>query len=193
MFQSFSEIWSRYKILVVIGVALLAGLGATASARLAAQPVPTMEAVEVAPVEELTIDVEGAVAAPGVRKIAKGSLLEDALAQAGGLTEQADHERVAREMNRADTLKDHQKIYIPAQGEMAVAPSAAGAPAGGVVNLNTATAAELDTLPGIGPTTAEKILNYRATTGPFGATEELKNVPGISDAKYEQLQDKVTV
>ena len=137
---------------------------------------------------ELVVDIEGAVAAPGVHRLPTGSLVEEAIAAAGGLTEGADHERLAKELNRADQLKDHQKIYIPSVGEAVAASEGAD----GKVNLNTATKEELEALPGIGPATADKIIAHRELGG-FSSIEDLKEVSGIGESKFESLRDHVTV
>jgi competence protein ComEA len=98
-------------------------------------------------------------------------------------------------LNRADALKDHQKIYVPAQGEDPAPASASvtGEAGSATVNVNEATAADLDRLPGVGPTTAKKIIDFRTKNGPFAAPEDLQNVPGMTAKKFEQLKDQVSV
>jgi competence protein ComEA len=140
---------------------------------------------------------------PGVHRLLPGSLIDDALAAAGGLMPEADLDRVAREINRADKLKGNQKIYVPFVGERTLAntvggPTAAGTAGSGgesgeLVNLNTATAEQLDTLPGVGPSTAKKIIDYREEHGGFSSVEELNEVSGIGDVTFEKLKDLVTV
>lgn len=181
------NIWQTYR-----GMAILSVLGILAIVLFAYPRQTSFGTAQNSPAPvsagEIAVDIEGAVAVPGVRRIPADSLVEDALVLAGGTTEQADLERMAKEMNRSDKLKDHQKIYVPFIGE-----SGAAEAVDGKVNLNTATADQLDTLPGVGPGTATKILNYRKEQGAFSAPEELMDIPGISDKKFEELKDKVTV
>lgn len=187
---------SKYRLLAVTATALLLGIGAVQGSRQVAAPVAKPAAERPAPqTDEVTIDLEGAVAVPGVRHMTKGSLVEDAISQAGGLTEQADQAKVAQTVNRSDVLKDHQKLYIPATGESVSSGTgaAADASAPGPVNLNDGTAAELDTLPGVGPGTSKKIIDYRTKNGPFAAPEDVQNVPGMTAKKFDQIKDLVTV
>ena len=190
----FQDYWYRYRFwLVATLVTALIGVGATiqqAQSRpveLSSAPEPSSE-----PAGEITVDIEGAVAVPGVRKLPLGSLVGEAIEVAGGLAPHADTERIAREINRAEKLKDNQKLYLPAVGEQTAA-SGDAVESGGLVNLNTASKQELEELPGIGPATAEKIIAYREEHGGFGSVEELGEVPGIGDAKLADLVDLVTV
>lgn len=184
--ESLKSNWHRHRGAIVAWVIAAIAIGIAVSAP-SGQIGAVQNMTETPPAGEITVDIEGAVAVPGVRKVPADSLVEDALVLAGGPTEQADTDRMAREMNRSDKLKDHQKIYVPFLGE------AGSQGTDGMVNLNTATAEQLDTLPGVGPGTAAKILQYRADRGSFTAPEELMDIPGISDKKFEQLRDKVTV
>lgn len=194
-------IWQRHRLLIC-GIVLTAAIagplvwqrvspGPLAYAGAAGEASPAPSAAP----SMITVDVEGAVAGPGLRKLPEGSLVEEGIAAAGGLTEAADAARIAKEVNRAEKLKDGQKLYVPIKGEVSASAGQSGqaGPTSEKINLNTATAEELDKLPGVGPSTAQKIIQYREQNGPFGAPEELKNVPGIGDAKYAQLQDQITV
>jgi competence protein ComEA len=160
----------------------------------AAQPSPS-----VLPSVPLTIvvDIEGGVSRPGVRELPGNSLVADAIKAVGGFTPDADRAWVAKELNQAEALKDHQKVYVPLLGEnmtgSAAAPGSGDGEAGGLVNLNTATMEELDTLPGVGEATAQKIIDYREAFGPFQSVDDLQEVSGIGDAKLEKLRDKVTI
>lgn len=159
---------------------------------------------------EVVVHVAGAVAAPGVVRLAATGRIVDAVAAAGGLRPDADPDRV----NLAAPVADGQRIVIPVLGQPLPAevlaepgigatpggPAPVGAtPAGGggtgvaVVDLNTATAEQLDTLPGVGPATAAAILAHRDETGPFGSVDELIDVRGIGEAKLEALRDLVVV
>lgn len=145
----------------------------------------------------ITVYVNGAVAHPGVYALPDGSRVVQALAAAGGLTEDAD----ADGLNQARPLRDGEQVYVPARGTPPpplVAPAGGAAPStkavapSGRVNLNTATKEELDTLPGIGPALAERIIQYREKNGPFQRPEDLKKVPGLGGTKvYDGLKDRI--
>jgi len=149
--------------------------------------------------EQIVADVAGAIANPGVYNFTSGQIIEDAIKQAGGLTDQADLELMARTVNRAAELQNHGKIYIPVKGAgsyVATGSTSTGSTrsvVAGPVNINTASSAELDTLPGIGPVTAGYIIDYRTKKGLFKKKEDLMKISGISAAKYAKLKDLVTV
>lgn len=149
--------------------------------------------------EKIAIDVAGAVTNPGVYNFTSGQIIEDAIKQAGGLTDQADLELMARTVNRAAELQNHGKVYIPVKGAtnyiMADGTVSSSAPsaATGPVNINTGSSTELDTLPGIGPVTAGYIIDYRTKKGPFKRKEDLMKVSGISSSKYAKLKDLITI
>jgi competence protein ComEA len=167
---------------------------------LASSPAPTSAstpggAPSTAP--PVVVYVCGAVARPGVYSLDQGSRVADALAAAGGASAKAEMASI----NLAAKLSDGQQVVVPKKGAAvpAAAPAAgAGGSAAGtgqptIVNLNTATAAELDALQGVGPSTAQKIIDYRTTNGGFKSVDELKNVAGIGDAKFAALKPYVTV
>lgn len=147
----------------------------------------------------LIIDVAGAVTHPGLVRIVAGSRVADAIDAAGGPTPDADLGRI----NRAAPITDGARVYVPHIGETSV-PSALGDPGpasaagpeasavAGPVNINTADAAGLDALPGIGPATAQAIIDYRTQHGPFARVEDLMDVRGIGEAKFAQLHNLVT-
>jgi len=147
----------------------------------------------------LQIYVSGAVARPQVVEVPAGSILADALAAAGGPAPEADLEG----LNLAAPLADHQHVHIPTRvppptatpqpAPATATPTSEVASPEARVNLNTATLAELLTLPGIGETRAQAILAYRAEHGPFTRIEELQNVSGIGPATYEKLAPYITV
>ena len=151
-------------------------------------------AVESEP-EMIMVDVSGAVKEPKVVELPADSRVTDAIAAAGGLTDDADTVQI----NQAAFLNDGEKIYVPKKGEdtssLAVASGAStySASASGKVDINTATSEELQTLNGIGPVTAEKILKYRSDVGYFKSIEDIKNVDGIGDKTYENLKEYITV
>lgn len=158
---------------------------------------------------QIVVDVDGAVAHPGLYKLPPGSRVQAALAAAGGLSPQADAHRI----NRAAKLHDGQKLYVLSQGESAPplaasngqgcegqsCTSADGADAGsdtegqGLVNINTANATQLTQLPGIGPAIAQKIIDYRTANGPFTSVDDLTKVPGIGAAKLAQIKSHARI
>jgi competence protein ComEA len=143
-----------------------------------------------APRGDIVVHVEGAVNDPGVYTLPYGSRVNDALALAGGPTEEADLARV----NLAAFLSDAQQVLIPAEGEdFPLTTSGAAGDTGGLVNINTADAAQLRTLPGVGEVIAGNIISHREANGPFAAVDQLINVPRIGAATLENLRDLITV
>jgi competence protein ComEA len=146
----------------------------------------------------LRIYVTGAVAHPDVYQLPAGCIVKEAIQAAGGPTGEADLVHI----NLAQELHDQQQLYVPRTGEAAAPPpvigaepaqSSAGGAAGGKINLNTATAEELDTLPGIGPSFAQRIIEYRETNGAFKSIEDIVLVRGIGEATLAELKDLITV
>jgi len=138
----------------------------------------------------VAVHVAGRVRRPGLVRLAAGSRVVDAIRAAGGATPGADLDAV----NLARRLVDGEQVRVPARGQAAAAPPAGapGAPPAGPVDLNTATAEQLDALPGVGEVTAGHIVAYR-TAHPFTSVDELLEVPGIGQRRFEQLKDLVTV
>ncbi|MCI9174613.1 MAG: hypothetical protein HFH49_06625 [Lachnospiraceae bacterium] len=138
----------------------------------------------------LYVQVSGAVKSPGVYQLAEGSRIFQAVELAGGLLEQADPARI----NQAECLQDGQMIYIPAAGEQEPEKVSEDPRGGdGRINLNTATEAELMTLPGIGAAKAGSILAWREANGGFGRIEDLMKVEGIKDGVFAKIKDSVSV
>lgn len=178
---------SRPRALVLAAVALallvVAGrtlAGAGAAAEQSAQPL-VAEPAAAAP--KLVVHVAGAVRRPGLYRLAEGKRVADAVARAGGATAPADTAAI----NLAAPLADGMQVVVPRKLPGGSAPAA-----GGRVSLSSATAAELDELPGIGPVTAQKILDYRAQHGGFRSVDDLDAIPGIGPARIEQLRDVVS-
>ena len=164
------------------------GNGDGAQARAVAHP--SLEGEDASP-RKVVVHVVGAVREPGLYTLAEGSRIDDAVRRAGGPRPKAALELV----NLAAPVADGQQVVVPAQSGAAAAPAAAGSvsdgAAGGPVHVNTATLEELDALPGVGPVTAQKILDYRAAKGAFSSVDELDAVPGIGPARLEQLKPLV--
>jgi competence protein ComEA len=159
-----------------------------------ARPAPSVASValevEEEPPRRLVVHVAGAVNRPGLYEHADGSRIDDAITEAGGAKPKAALELV----NLAAPVADGQQVLVPVRGEPGAASGGAGgAPAapGGKVSLNSATMEQLDALPGIGPVTAQQIIDFRAANGGFGSIEELDAVPGIGPARLERLRPLV--
>lgn len=143
------------------------------------------------------VDIKGQVAAPGVYELPGDSRMKDAIDAAGGFLSDAEPKAI----NLAMKVQDEMVIYVPAIGEEAAlpAPQPSAVPAGGaeaadaLVNLNTATDADLMTLPGIGPSKAAAIIAYRTDNGNFQKIEDLTNVTGIGEKTFEKLKDSISV
>lgn len=160
-------------------------------------PEPTATPLPTPTPRPLRVYVSGAVVHPDVYELPYDAIVKDAVAVAGGPTGEADLDRI----NLARQVRDEEQIYVPHKGEKTPPVSPPSGPSsispssqeGGKVNINTASAEELDTLPGVGPSIAQRIIDYRTANGPFRSIEDLKNVRGIGDATFEKLKDKVTV
>jgi competence protein ComEA len=137
----------------------------------------------------LVVDVAGAVRHPGLVRVPHGARVADAIAQAGGLTPGALRDAV----NLAAPVADGQQVLVPARGSLAAAGDAGtGTPAsGGPVSLSTASAEQLDALPGVGPITAQKIVTYRQQHGPFTSIEGLDAISGIGPSRIADLKGLV--
>lgn len=152
-----------------------------------------------APAQTFVVHVDGAVASPGVYELKEGrARVVDAVAAAGGVVEGADTTNV----NLAAPVSDGQKVHIPHEGEqVAVDAEASGSSAGGgdaaaasgLVNINAASAEELDALPGVGPSTATAIVEDREANGPFSSIEDLMRVSGIGEKKFAKLREHICV
>jgi len=187
-------------LVLVLGVRFVARAGSPSSG-LAVQPVAGSDGQasgsEPVGVSRVVVDVVGAVRQPGVYRLGEGSRVEDAVARAGGATPRADLAAV----NLAAPLADGEQVLVPARLPPAVAaaegalPSGAGPGSGATpdapVQLSIATVEQLDALPGIGPVTAQKIVDYRTAHGPFRSVDDLDDGPGIGPARVDQLRGLV--
>jgi competence protein ComEA len=147
-----------------------------------------------APSDEVAVHVAGRVRRPGLVRLPAGSRVQDAIRAAGGVTSGADLNAI----NLARKLTDGEQIRVPAPGDPApspdpaVTPGSSGATPSAPLDLNTATLEQLDTLPGVGEVTANRIITYRSAH-PFTTVDELLEVPGIGQRRFDQLKDLVTV
>lgn len=146
---------------------------------------------------KVVIDIGGEVVKPGVYELVGGSRIIDVLVKAGGLSEEADRDWVEVNLNRAEILRDGQKIYIPnkseALGGSFVSLRETQDDGSGMVSLNNASSKELEELPGIGPSLAGRIIDYREENGGFRDVNEIKLVSGIGEKMFEKIKDKITL
>lgn len=196
-------------LVVLAGVALVAfAVNTGDDEELTRDEIPEIEETVAA---DIYVDIGGAVKVPQLAVLPQGSRVEDAIIAAGGLTEDADVSGI----NRAEFLEDGEKIYIPElvddEGGASSGYSGTGSPsetgssassgsagsvsgtAGGKININTADSAQLQQLSGVGPATAQKIIDYRTSNGRFRTIEDIKNVSGIGDKTFEKLKDYITI
>jgi len=204
-------------ILLLVGVILFGGgyRFAQMKERAAEEGKPALEAAS-DKAKDLLVHVAGAVAKPGVYQLPHGSRVIDAVNQAGPAAEAE-----LDSLKLASPVTDGQTIYVPMKSSTQTGSMVAGSPPGspvssagtgrnaftsqtgvkpfsaatvtGLVNINTADQSQLDTLPGVGPSLAQRIIQYREINGPFKAIEDLKDVSGIGDKNFEKLKDRVTV
>jgi len=152
---------------------------------------PASSATSTSVATKLVVDAAGAVQAPGVYKLAPGSRVTDLIDAAGGPTDDADLDRI----NLAAPLADGARVYVPKVGEATPADSAGtdAATPDQPLDLNSATLAQLDALPGVGPATAKAIIDERTKRGRFESVDDLLSVRGIGPAKLDAIRDLVTV
>lgn len=175
--------------LILVLVAVAAGMwwGAGEAESIPTVAAPDPPTTSSANHSTITVHVAGLVSRPGLVELSEGSRVADAVAAAGGLLPGARAEAI----NLAAALSDGQQIVVP--GAESDSPATASGTLDGKIHLNQATAAELDSLPGVGPVIAERIVSYREENGPFQSVEDLLDVPGIGEAKLADLRDHVQV
>jgi competence protein ComEA len=162
---------------------------------------PSGQAVTLRPVpteKPIVVQVSGAVPRPGVYALAQGSRVQDAISAAGGFLAEADKTGI----NLARALADGEQLDIPylsgnspviLDATTTVTSVATALSSTELININTASVSELDSLPGIGPTTAQKIIDYRQQNGPFVSTADIINVSGVGPGTYEKIKNLITV
>ncbi len=148
---------------------------------------------------QVVVDVRGAVVKPGLYTLPKGSRAQDAVNAAGGPTDEANMDRV----NLAKLLGDGDQVIVPTRTATSIASGATrvnespntpvASPTASRININTASVEELDKLPGIGPTLAQRIVDFRKANGAFRKLEDLKNVSGVGDKLFDQIRDLITI
>jgi competence protein ComEA len=160
-------------------------VAAAPSGGTASVPAPASPSPEVV----VLVDVAGWVRRPGVYEFSEGARVIDAIDAAGGARSGA----VLEALNLAAPLTDGTQILVPREGQEGAAPAPVTGGAGGLVNVNSAIATELEELPGIGEVIAQRIIDYRTENGPFATVDELVDVSGIGDAILESIRELVTV
>jgi len=139
----------------------------------------------------ISVDVSGAVLKPGVYQLNEGARIEDSIKAAGGFSDDSNKEYISKYLNMAQKLSDGTKVYVPLDGEMTVntsgGTSAAGASTQSKLNINTSSQSELETLSGIGPVTASKIISAR----PYQSIDELTSKKIVSKAVFEKIKDSL--
>jgi competence protein ComEA len=157
---------------------------------------PTGEAVTLRPVptdKPIVVHITGAVPRPGVYALPRGARVQDVISAAGGFLAEAQK----ADINLAAPLEDGEKLDIPyiegGSPVLATPVETVVVATTELIDINTASQSELESLPGIGPTTAQKIVEYREANGPFLNTEDIINVPGIGPGTYERIKDLITV
>ncbi|WP_414841620.1 helix-hairpin-helix domain-containing protein [Enterococcus saccharolyticus] len=155
----------------------------------------TLETTTDSTSEKLLVDIKGEVKKPGVYELHQGSRVEEVILLAGGFTDKAEE----RQLNLAEKLTDQQMIYVPNKEEAkdlpipTVTTASEGSSPMNIVNINTATLTELQTLTGIGPSKAQAIIDYREENGNFKSIAELQEVNGFGEKTVEKLKESITV
>jgi competence protein ComEA len=182
-------VFRTYKIPILLGgisvIAIILSLVLLFTSSQATEPI-TFSSEEASTSAVLIVDVEGAVMHPGVYTLPGGARVEDAITAAGGLESDADSELFAKTFNRAAKLVDGGKIYIPTMGSD---PLKGQTPFTSLISVNSGTEAELDSLPGIGPVTAQKIIANR----PYQTLEELVAKKAVGTALFEKIKDQLSL
>jgi competence protein ComEA len=184
------QLFGAAAAVVVLVIVVIRHLGGGGSAAPAVTPLPAPVRPKPAAAKLVVVDVAGAVRHAGLYRLRSGSRIDDAIAAAGGPTAKAQLDSV----NLAAPVADGEQVVVPGRG--VAGGAAAGSPAVGSspsapLDLNSATLEQLENLPGIGPVTAQKILDYRQAHGAFHSVAELQGVPGIGPAHMAQLKGLV--
>lgn len=193
------ELFSRYKIPIMLslvgGVLLIGGVVSSGIlqktfVKSTQYPSPQQASGQAPYNREVKVDISGAVVDPGVYSLTVDSRVEDVIKRAGGVTEDANPEYLSKSINLAQKISDGMKIYIPFQGEAGqVVGASAGGAEGGVISLNQASSSQLESLEGVGPATAQKIIDNR----PYSSIEEVLSKKAVSRSVYQKIKDKISI
>ena len=187
------SLWEKYKVPIGLGLfgIILIGIGTLTILTITSKE-PEIEIIPLENQETLQsvfIDLEGAVEKPGLYELPVEARLNDLLIRAGGLSVEADRDWVEKNLNLAQKLSDGVKIYIPREGEVAEDQAIEGIASASQINLNTASAAQLDTLWGIGQSRAKDIIDHR----PYASVDELIDRKIVPVNVFERIKEEVTV
>lgn len=192
--MSFWQFWERYGRFAALGIGIgLVILGVYIS--LGQKKEPEIEFFEIKEEEsrEIIVDLSGAVKKPGVYRLNSEERINKLIELGGGFSEKADLDWISRNLNLARKLNDGEKIYIPEKGEASFQGEIIGAETSDLININSGTQKELEALPGIGPSFAQRIIEYRTSHGGFKSIEEIKAVPGIGEKTFEKIKDRIRI
>lgn len=180
----------KSRIQLLLGIALAAALLVVGMLVWVDRMHPVFVTISSMPDQSMRVSITGAVVSPGVVEVPVGARLQDVVDQAGGFADEAD----LAALNLAGRVGDGEQVVIPGIGEPTIASTGApAAPASDLIDLNTATVAELDELPGIGEVIGGRIVDYRETNGPFTSVDQLALIEGISLRLVEEIRPYVTV
>ncbi len=186
--------WTRgQQVIAILAMVAIVGAGAYIGVRqLRAMPAPAQdqfftEATETEDVPQMIVHVSGQVVTPGTYYVAAGARVQDAIWAAGGTTRQADLSL----LNLAAFLADGDKVTVPERPKPSTGGSSSNTERETAIDINQATARELEQLPGIGPMLAEEIVKYRKRHGHFTRLEQLMRVPGIAEKKFEGIKSHI--
>lgn len=205
--ESIDELLERYKvplllsglgIVLIVGGIFASGLNGHSSSTnksssskssAKASDFPKESIVNSTQVSEFKVDVSGAVGTPGVYSLTSDSRVEDAIKAAGGLKSDANQEYISKSLNLSQKIADGMKIYVPFEGESGagVVSGVAVTPQSSIVGVNSASADQLDSLPGVGPVTAQKIISGR----PYQTLDDLVNNKVVSQSEFTKIKDLI--
>jgi competence protein ComEA len=182
--------YGGYALFGLVGILMIIGWTRTPQEPIALPSWETEEEERTPTIQYIYVDIKGAVRMPGVYKVEQATRLFVVVNLAGGLTEDADPNAI----NLSRILGDQMVIYVPTieEGYPNITDEIDDGTEG-VININTASLEELQTLPGIGPSTAQKIIDYREENGPFENKEDIMNVSGIGESTYAEIESRIVV
>jgi competence protein ComEA len=195
--EQINQILNTHKLPILlsfVGIVLILGgvfsSGILNKPKAAAVSFPKKSIVSTTSPQEVKVDISGALINPGVYSLPLNSRVEDAVKAAGGFSEKANSEFISKSLNLSQKVSDGMKIYVPSEGEAAITVSGGSSVAGvstQMIDLNSASESDLDGLPGVGPVTAQKIIDGR----PYSAVEDLQTKKIVSASVFEKIKDKI--